>query len=268
MIDKNFIFLSGHHRSGTSLLHEILSEHPQISGFSQTGVPENEGQHLQTVFEPAKKYGGPGKYIYNESSHMTEDHPLATEQAAQTILEEWERYYDTKCEYYIEKSPPNLVRTRFFQKCFPNSKFVVILRHPLAVGYATQKWSKTSIKSLIEHTLIGYEVFMRDMEYLNNVYVVRYEDFVENPQDEIEKVYEFLGLNSWPIQHNVRTDVNEKYFTMWQKNRKNFFKKCLFHIDDKLEKRANKIGYSLINYRGSLPSSVFGAHNKAIKSDA
>jgi len=99
----------------------------------------------------------------------------------------------------LKKAPPNLIRIRFFQKLFPNSKFIVILRHPLAVSFATQKWSKTSIGELIDHTLLGYEIFMNDMDYLCNVYVLRYEDFVANPQDEIDKVYYFLNLESLHI---------------------------------------------------------------------
>jgi hypothetical protein len=201
VIDKSFIFLSGHHRSGTSLLHEIIREHPSVSGFSQTGVPEDEGQHLQTVFEPAKSYGGPGRYIYNKHSYMNEHHPLATEETAKKILGQWERHYDKKCTQYIEKSPPNLIRTRFLQKLYANSRFVVIFRHPLAIAYATQKWSKTSIKSLVEHTLRGYEIFLKDKPFLKKVYIFRYEDFVHSPQKEIDKVYDFLGLKSIPIKH-------------------------------------------------------------------
>lgn len=263
MNDKNLIFLAGHHRSGTSLLHEIIREHPMIGGFSNTGVPEDEGQHLQTVFEPAKTYGGPGKYIYNPKSYMNEDHALATEESAKKIWKQWEKYYDTGCTHYIEKSPPNLIRTRFLQKIFPHSKFVVILRHPFAVGYATQKGSKTSIKSLIEHTLKGYEILMNDMGYLNNVHILRYEDFVASPQSEINNIYDFLNLKTLPVQHTVKTNVNDKYFSMWERNRNNLFKRCLFSVDEDLEKRANRFGYSLLNYKDLIPSSMLGSHKKS-----
>ena len=104
MVDKSFIFLAGHHRSGTSLLHEIIREHPLVSGFTNTGVFEDEGQLLQTVYEPAKTYGGPGKYIFNQASYMNEDHALATEESARTILAQWERYYDAGCGHYIGAS--------------------------------------------------------------------------------------------------------------------------------------------------------------------
>ena len=107
MTDKSFIFLAGHHRSGTSLLHEIIKEHPLISGFSNTGVPEDEGMFLQNVYEPAKTYGGPGKYIFDKNSHMDENHPLATVENANSILQQWEKYYDKNCPYYVEKSPPS-----------------------------------------------------------------------------------------------------------------------------------------------------------------
>lgn len=187
---------------------------------------------------------------------MTEDHSLATDLSAEAIMKQWEKYYDCSCEHYIEKSPPNLVRTRFFQKLFPNSKFIAILRHPLAVSFATKKWSETSIQSLLDHTLLGYEIFMNDMDYLRNVYVLRYEDFVANPQDEIDKVYDFLGLESLHIQHAVKPDVNEKYFSLWESNRKNL------SVDGYLEKRANKFGYSLCNYRNLLPSPILGTHNQ------
>ena len=267
MINKSFIFLAGHHRSGTSLLHEIIREHPLISGFSNTGVPEDEGQHLQKVFKPAKAFGGPGKYIFNQNSRMTEDHSLATDRSSEKIMVQWEKHYDASCEHYIEKSPPNLIRTRFLQKLFPNSKFIVILRHPLAVSFATQKWSKTSIKSLIDHTLLGYEIFMNDMDYLNNVYVLRYEDFVASAQDEINKVYDFLNLEPLHIQHSVKSDVNEKYFSMWEANRKNLLKRVLFPVGNDLENRANKFGYSIHDYRNIHSSLLLGAHNKALHSD-
>lgn len=267
MIDKSFIFLAGHHRSGTSLLHEIIREHPQISGFSKTGVQEDEGQHLQTVYEAAKAYGGPGKYIYDKRSYMDEDHALANDQSAQALMAQWEPYFDSACAHFIEKSPPNLIRTRFLQKLFPNSKFVVILRHPLAVGYATRKWSKTSIKSLVEHTLRGYEIFADDMPHLSSVYVLRYEDFVCRPQEEIEKVYDFLELEPVPVRHQVRPDVNVKYFVAWQSYRESLLNRLRFPISNQLEERAGAFGYSFRNCANLSHSPVLGAHRRLRSTD-
>ena len=263
MVNKSFIFIAGHHRSGTSLLHEIIREHPRISGFSNTGAPEDEGQHLQSVYKPARAFGGPGKYIFNKNSYMNENHSLATPQSAEQLLEQWEIHYNTECTHYVEKSPPNLVRTRFLQKLFPNSKFVCILRHPLAVSYATQKWAKTPIETLIEHTLIGYEILFKDIKHLNNAYVLRYEDFAKNPQDEIDQIYDFLNLNTSKVKHLVKPSVNNKYFSMWDSDKTEILRKRPSLIIRQFEERANKFGYSIRDYNSLLPSSLLGAHAKS-----
>ncbi len=262
MVDKKFIFLAGLHRSGTSLLHEIIREHPEVSGFSNTNVPEDEGQHLQTIYEPAKSFGGPGKFAFNQMAYMDESHPLATNKYAEAIFTQWSGYYDLSSNYLIEKSPPNLIRTRYLQKLFPNSKFIIILRHPIAVAYATQKWSSTSIKSLIEHSIRAYEIFLEDFEYLYTVYIIRYEEFVSEPQKTVDSIFKFLNLDSIEIHHQVKKDINEKYFSMWKHSRKDLFNKILFRVTPKLEKRANKIGYSIKDYAKQVELSWLGAHNK------
>ena len=50
--DYRYVFVTGLHRSGTSLLARCIAQHPQVSGFSGTGVPEDEGQLLQSVYPP------------------------------------------------------------------------------------------------------------------------------------------------------------------------------------------------------------------------
>ncbi len=176
-------------------------------------------------------------------------------------MQQWGKYYDTACENYIEKSPPNLIRTRFLQKLFPNSKFIVILRHPLVVSYATQKWSRTSIRSLLEHTLLGYEIFLKDMEYLRHVYVLRYEEFVASPQETVDKIFSFLGLNSVPINQLIKSNVNEKYLSMWERSRTRWINRLILPVDIQLEARTNRFGYGISSCRDLLASSLLGAHH-------
>ena len=61
-MEHRFVFLAGLHRSGTTLLARLLAAHPEISGFSGTGEPADEGQHLQSVYPAARVYGGPGRF--------------------------------------------------------------------------------------------------------------------------------------------------------------------------------------------------------------
>jgi hypothetical protein len=262
MEDKKFIFLAGLHRSGTSLLHEVMRKHPEITGFSGSGVPEDEGQHLQSVYPPAKAFGGPGKFIFDKRSYMDESHPLATPENAKLVFEQWQDHIDLSCQHIIEKSPPNIVRMRFFQKLFPNRKFIAILRHPLAVSYATKKWSKTSIASLLNHAFLGYETMLKDMEGIDSLYILRYEDFVAEPQKTIDQIFAHLGMESTEVTHQVRTDINDKYFAMWEKDQNNRLKRLFNRIPAEFEQRANQCGYSIENYRELVPAPWLGAHTR------
>ncbi len=262
MEDRNFIFLAGLHRSGTSLLHEIIREHSNITGFSGTGVPEDEGQHLQSVFKPALAYGGPGKFVFDGRSYLDESHPLATPENAALIFEEWSKCLDLSCDFVIEKSPPNIIRTRFFQKLYPNSKFIAILRHPLAVSYATKKWAKTSISSLLEHTFLAYDIFFKDMKFLDSIYILRYEDFILDPQKTVDGIFDYLGMETVEVTHNIRQGVNEKYFGMWEKDRKNLLNRLFKKIPGDFEQEANKYGYSIDNYDNLMPLSWLGTQIK------
>ena len=244
MKKKHHIFIGGLHRSGTSLLHEILKGHPAISGFSNTGVPEDEGQHLQSVFPPAIAFGGPGRFGFNPASHMNERHPLATQKNADKLFDEWGRYWDLSKDILLEKSPPNLVRTRFLQRLFPESSIVVIIRHPLAIAYATQKWSKTSIPDLLDHTLVCYERFFIDMPFLPRIYVLRYEELVLNPREQIEKLLSWVGLQMYECNIAV-TNKNEKYFAIWSAERNSYISSISMAKIAQFESRMKAYGYIL-----------------------
>jgi sulfotransferase family protein len=211
-----FLFIAGLHRSGTSILFRCLREHPQISGFRNTGVPEDEGQHLQKVYLPASAYGGPGKFGFQSEAALTEASPLVSDEARRQLFASWSKYWDLAKPVLLEKSPPNLIRMRFLQALFPESYFVVLLRDPIAVCFATQKWSNTSIESLIEHWVICHERFEQDKPYLKRLLILRYEDFVKAPQTILETIHRFVGVTKYPNTLRVRADIHQKYTEMWR----------------------------------------------------
>lgn len=244
------LFIAGVHRSGTSLVHELLREHPQISGFKDTpAYMEDEGQFLQTVYPRGEEYGGPGRFAFHPDAHMTEEHPLATRENASRLFGEWRQYWELDKSVLVEKSPPNILRTRFLQALFPGSRFLVILRHPVAVAYATQKWSKTPILSLIDHTLTAYEIFAADRAHLEASHVVHYEDFVTDPGARFNAMVEFIGLDPCPLQREVSAAVNERYFEQWRRDRRWFWRPVPRRIPERLEARAARFGYDLANCR-------------------
>lgn len=244
------LFIAGVHRSGTSLIHELLREHPDVSGFKDTpAYMEDEGQFLQSVYPRGEVFGGPGRFAFDPRAHMTGEHPLATADNARRLFEQWREYWDLDKPVLVEKSPPTILRTRFFQTLFPGSRFLVILRHPVAVAYATRKWSRTSIMSLIDHTLTAYEIFDRDREYLEACHVVHYEDFVARPGPVFGDILAFMDLAPRPVEREVSAAVNERYFEQWRRDRRRFWRPEPRRVPAELEARAARFGYSLAECR-------------------
>ncbi|MGR3318948.1 MAG: sulfotransferase family protein [Candidatus Anammoxibacter sp.] len=246
MQDQKLVFITGLHRSGTSLLFRILRDHPDISGFRDTGAHEDEGQHLQSVYLPAGRYGGAGRFGFNDSAYLDETSSLVSESNSKKIFLEWAKHWDIGRPLLIEKSPPNLIRTRFLQALFPNSIFIILLRHPIPTCLATQRWSKTTLFSLIEHWLICYERFEIDKEYIQDFIVMKYEDIVVEPEKQLAKVYDFLNIKNVSVNQEINSNVNTKYLLKWKKIKNNIITRYFANrIINKFEKRVNNFGYSL-----------------------
>ena len=258
-----FVFIGGLHRSGTSLVHEILRGSPVATGFTGTGFPQDEGQFLQTVYPRASEFGGPGRFGFDPASHMDETHPLATPENAGKLLSEWSQHWDMSKEFLLEKSPPNIVRLRFFQALYPESKFIVILRHPLAVSYATRKWSKTTIPELLDHSILCYERFLSDMSHLKHVAVFRYEKFVQEPESTLAVITDWLGMPRVELKHEIRLAVNQAYFETYraeQASLVNPLKPPFTGVPAKFEAQANALGYSIVEPEKLLPVPWLGLH--------
>jgi hypothetical protein len=233
---KRYVFICGLHRSGTSLLHRILRAHPDISGFTDTNAPEDEGQHVQTVYPAARVYGGPGKFCFAKDAHLDETSPLISAANRERLRLEWERYWDKDKPVRIEKSPPNLIRMRFLQAMFPESTFIIIVRHPLPVSYASQKWSQTGIPELVKHWVAGHHIMQQDLPFIRHSLLLRYEDFVQAPQEHLDKLYQFIGVKSVPCRESVDTHSNQHYFARWETE--------LMKEIELLGNIANGLGYS------------------------
>ncbi|MGB3190321.1 MAG: sulfotransferase [Limnoraphis sp.] len=253
MDEYQFVFIGGLHRSGTTLLFQCLREHPQISGFRDTGVFEDEGQHLQTVYPTAQVYGGAGKFGFNSAAFLDEHSQLISPENTQKLFHEWSQYWDLQKPILLEKSPPNLVRCRFLQQMFPNSCFIIVLRHPIAVSYATKKWSQTQMHSLMRHWLVCYERFEDDRPFLNRVLVLKYEDLIDNGKTVLDEVFRFIGVEPFALTQQIRSGVNDRYFTWWKSRQnplKNFYTD---YIIRKFESRVNRFGYSLTDLNKRNP---------------
>lgn len=218
-MDHQLVFVGGLHRSGTSLLHRLLSSHPDVSGFHDTGVEEDEGQHLQSVFPTARAHGGPGRFAFDPASHLTESSPLVTDANRQRLWQQWSAHWRMEAGVLVEKSPPNLVRMRFLQAMFPDAAFVMMTRHPVAVALATRKWARRSwLGRLVAHNLRAYEIMRADLPHVRSAMVVRYEDLLTDPRDVLDEVCSFVGLSGAGAIDvgGVDADGNLRYRQAWR----------------------------------------------------
>jgi hypothetical protein len=240
-----FIFICGLHRSGTSPLFRMLREHEKISGFSNTGAPEDEGQHLQTVFPAGNIYGGPGRFGFAPEAHLTEQSELVTPENQRRLFAEWSRYWDLSKPWLQEKSPPNFIRSRFLQAVFPDSYSIASTRPPVAVSLATSKWADTSRELLMKHWLHCHRLFRQDSTHLHRLLEIRYEDLIQATDATMRQVYRFLGLTPHFVTP-LDPAGNDRYFSAWRKlSDENDTRSELRRLTERYEREVQLYGYSL-----------------------
>ena len=244
-----YVFICGLHRSGTSLLGRNIARLENCTGFKQTGVIEDEGQFLQDVYPTSKTYGGAGKFGFDPRAHLTETSSLLTPENALKLRRSWERYWDQSKTIRVEKTPGNLLKTRFLQAMFPNAYFIVIKRHPLPVSMANQRWkvSFTPLHELFEHWLHCHALFDIDKKHLKQVYELSYEDYVRDPDKYHEEIAAFIGTRvpANPMEQ-VTVAYNQKYLDRWSDLLNNSLINSYYRfIAAKYEPNFRKYGYSL-----------------------
>lgn len=219
------VFVGGLHRSGTTPLTRVLGTHPEISGLAGTGVSEDEGQHMQDVYPRIRAYGGMGRFANAPKAHLTAASPLATPENAARLYAAWEPYWDTDKRLLVEKSPGNLITTTFLQALFPGSAMIIVIRHPVAVALAMQKWNplllarngrrRTTLPSLVRHWLRAHEVLRGDAPSVERLHVVRYEDLVADPVERLGEIARFLNLTSPLDASGLRGGLSSGYQQQW-----------------------------------------------------
>ena len=222
------LFVCGLHRSGTSALARLLASSPGIRGMSGTGVPEDEGQHVQSVYPPGSAHGGPGLFAFDPGSHLTEHSAVASRLSACALSQAWAPYWQLtttdrrKLGYgptglvVLEKSPPNLVRTRLLQEMFPMAHFITLLRHPAVVTVSTARWRPTlAPATLLRHWLHAHRVYRADRRQLHMAHELRYEDLLSDPHGTLAALAARADIDGRFDPGHLEAGHNDRHLQTW-----------------------------------------------------
>ncbi len=194
--DKTWVFLVGCYNSGTTLLAELLGQHPSISALS------TEGHFITDQFVKDYDIGLPRMWVEREDLfRLTEDDhgpdPVR-------VKKEWAMRLDLKKPVLLEKSPPNSAKTRWLQQHFENAHFIGIMRNGYAVAEGITR--KADPKHLINSWPIeksvnqwkrSNEVLQQDAEHLKRFIWISYEDLAEDTIGTLNKITDFIGIENF-----------------------------------------------------------------------
>ena len=115
----------------------------------------------------------------------------------------------------VLKSPQHTARVRTILQVFPNAKFVHIVRNPLAVYASTLRtwhamadahglqsadgvapWLEESVLRTFEEMYACFEVD-RTLIPVGNLVELRYEDFVSDPKQQLQQLYDALDIGDF-----------------------------------------------------------------------
>lgn len=122
------IILFGNFRSGTTLLHKLISAHPDV-------VSLYEPVSLWLYADPAR-------------DHDEFDEQDATDKVKRYIRREFLKYQQQHGNrIVVEKTPHNILRISFVRAIFPEARFLYIVRNPLSfVSSVELKWQQPATK--------------------------------------------------------------------------------------------------------------------------
>jgi len=230
-ISFEMVFLGGLQRSGTTLLGRLLSQHSEVSGLVGTPTAEDEGQFIQDVYpndhELGRKTsrnlrGTSMRWAYNPKAHLTEADAAMIPDARARLDESWRAYWaDESAPMRLEKTPSNLTRTRFLQAIYPESRFLIITRHPIIQALAVRKWATVpkkvglDLSKVVDHWLHAMDTFRKDQPHLRSVEVVSYESLMAQPAVVMVRLQEFLGIQRELLDTSSVRNTSTAYDRYW-----------------------------------------------------
>ncbi len=201
---EKWVFLVGCYNSGTTLLAELLSQHPSISGLP------TEGHFITDQFVKDYDVGLPRMWVGNERLFRLDENSSGPN--VDRIKREWAMRLDLSKPILLEKSPPNSARTRWFQKNFENAHFIAIVRNGYAVAEGISRKGDPQhlgedwpIEDSIKQWKRGNEILFDDAKHLKNYHQISYEELAKDPLNVLNGIANFLNVENFSSFDNEQS---------------------------------------------------------------
>jgi len=173
-----FIFSSV--RSGSTLLRMILNSHPQIYAPHELHL-----SHIKVDFEipAAEKAVEALGLSERELTNMLWDRLLTTalERSGKTIL--------------VEKTPNSVFMWNRVAQCWPDGRFIYLLRHPAAI---VDSWRRARTRQSEQDAIESVTRYLRKLIEARRAlpgHTVRYEDLTTDAEGEARRLCDFLQID-------------------------------------------------------------------------
>ena len=202
--DKTLIFIVGMPRSGTTLVQQILSSHPEVFGVGESNQFSNKINHF--FF---KENGSLKENLYD--CDATNFYKIGQDYIKSM------RQLSPNSRYILVKDLLNFTWLGFIKLIFPNAKIVHCVRNPIDncvslfknyfVGGVDFSYN---LVELGEYYNLYKDVMMFWENILPNYYVnIFYEELINDPKKQIEKLLNVCNLE-W--NENCMKFYNNKHF--------------------------------------------------------
>ena len=187
------IFVLGLHRSGSTLIEQILASHPLIEGTAELTVMQYLWERLCRV---ASLHGrGPFQ-------ELLELDGAAIRAIGEEYAERTRAFRMTDRPYFVDKLPANWMHLGLIRLALPNAKIIESRRHPIACGFSNFKQNYASgIRFSYSLESIGhfYRDYVRFMDHMDQVqpgavHRVLNEQLIEDPEGEVRRMLDFIGV--------------------------------------------------------------------------
>lgn len=266
------VFIVGRPRSGTKLLMNLLNAHSQIS------MPFWESCFIPKYVESAKKYGDLSvpenfeKYfnyltkteffrkIKENQKYADLVTPAAWFQAINDysysgLISAFFKMYAARDNKYLwgDKSPNYVKHIKILKELFPDSKFIHIIRDVRDQCLSSMKaWGMDPYLSA-QCWVNDIRKCRNDAEFLfgNDYHEVKYEYLLDNPEEELTKICNFLGIKYESTMVLLKKPAENIGDTKHSKEivRNNKFK-WKTNMPEKMIKKIESISFNLLKELG------------------